>query len=325
MAARNHRVGFTLIELLVVIAIIAILIALLLPAVQQAREAARRSQCRNNLKQMGLAVHNYADTFGMFPGGKMNGPATPSTNRGCGSNADWYHDTGWYWQIFPYIDQAPLYNGINMQESVGCNRGFNPAAPWDGNWRAKTTPISVYGCPSDGLRNNEFTTGWARYRTNYQPNYGNTDFAQRNVTATDVFLGAPFGNRRTVKFSDINDGTSNTIMFGEVLTTTGTGYDGSIADPLGRAGFFVTRNTPNPRVNEISHGTCPPVAELNGVFGCQTTGTREAMVFNARSKHTGGVHVTLCDGTVRFISDNINLAVWRGLSTTRGAETIGDF
>lgn len=195
MNMRTRRFGFTLIELLVVIAIIAVLIALLLPAVQQAREAARRSQCKNNLKQFGLAMQTYHDSSKLLPLGKLLAPgATGPTigTRGCGG-ATYYHECHWYYGIMPYIDLAQIHKMVTFSEPIGCDHGYNPAAPWANNFKAKTTKIAIHGCPSDGLRENEFTTGWARHRSNYQPNYGNTDFGQQNVNGL-TFKGAPFGS-----------------------------------------------------------------------------------------------------------------------------------
>jgi len=322
----KRRGAFTLIELLVVIAIIAVLIALLLPAVQQAREAARRSQCKNNLKQLGIAVHNYHDTFNLLPLGKLMGAAPPANNRGCGNGGTWYHETNWYVALMPYVDQAPMFNGINPSEPLGCDHGANPAAPWDGNWRAKTTKIALHGCPTDGIKENEFGGGWARLRTNYMPNYGNTTWGQTNLSAatTDTFWGAPFGNGTRVKIADINDGTSNTALFMEVITPNGLGYDGNIADILGRAGAATGRYTPNSPSFEIS-AVCPPTTSLNGIPGCTGTGDIFAQIFTSRSKHTGGVHTSMCDGSVKFVSNNIDTNIWRGVSSTRGSEVLGDF
>ena len=326
MLARKRFSGFTLIELLVVIAIIAVLIALLLPAVQQAREAARRSQCKNNLKQLAIAVHNYHDAANLFPLGKLLGAAPPLGNRGCGNGGSWYHETNWYTAIMPYIDQAPMFNGLNTSEPVGCDRGFNPAAPWDGNWRAKTTKIAVHGCPSDGIKENEFTGGWARLRTNYMPNYGNTNWGQTNISAavTDTFWGAPFGNGTRISFKDITDGTSNTTLFLEVIAPSGLGYDGNIADILGRAGAATGRYSPNSPSFEESQ-VCPPVTSLNGIPGCTTQGNVALQVFTARSKHVGGTHAAMCDGAVKFFSNNIDTNIWRGLCSTRGGEVLGEF
>ncbi len=326
METRKRRVGFTLIELLVVIAIIAVLIALLLPAVQQAREAARRSQCKNNLKQFGLAMENYHDTFQVFPMGKLLGAgATGPTvgTRGCGGSRDWWHECHWYYAIMPYVDQAPMHKMLNFAEPIGCDRGANPAALWVGNWQAKTSKILIHGCPSDGLKQNEFTTGWARHRTNYQPNYGNTNFGQQNVNGL-TFNGAPFGSGLKVTMADIRDGTSSTLQMMEVLTSTGTGYDGNISDTLGRTGVVTAQYPPNTRVFEISQN-CPTVVNLNGIPGCTVNGTIFQNTHSARSIHAGGVHAVMCDGSVRFFNNTIATSIWQGLSTTKGKETLGDF
>ncbi|HEY4262773.1 MAG TPA: DUF1559 domain-containing protein [Schlesneria sp.] len=325
MQRQWRRKAFTLIELLVVIAIIAVLIALLLPAVQQAREAARRTQCKNNLKQLGIATHTYHDTFNLLPLGKLTNGNPQTSNRGCGSGGTWYHETNWYVALMPYVDQGPMFNAINSSEPVGCDHGANAAAPWDGNWRAKTTKIALHGCPSDGIKENEFGGGWARLRTNYMPNYGNTNFTAQSLGSapTDTFWGAPFGNGARVKIADINDGTSNTALFMEVITPNGTGFDGNIADIMGRAGVVMGRNTPNTGTFELSE-VCPPTTSLNGIPGCTQVGFDQE-IFNSRSKHVGGVTVCMCDGSVRFVSNNIDTNVWRGVSTTRGSEVLGDF
>lgn len=326
MRCKSRRTAFTLIELLVVIAIIAVLIALLLPAVQQAREAARRSQCKNNLKQLGIAVHNYHDTHNLFPLGKLLGAAPPLGNRGCGNGGGWYHETNWYIAMMPYVDQGPLFNNVNHSEPVGCDRGFNPGAPWDGNWAAKRTKVPVHGCPSDGIKENEFGGGWSRLRTNYMPNYGNTTWGQTNIGTLphEMFQGAPFGNGLRVRVADINDGTSNTTLFLEVIAPNGLGYDGNIADILGRAGAATGWNTPNTPAFEVSQ-VCPPASSLNGIPGCTTQGNIALQIFNARSKHVGGVHAVMCDGAVKFFSNNIDSLMWRGLCSTRGGEVLGEF
>lgn len=329
MSRQRRRGGFTLIELLVVVAIIAIVMGLLLPAVQQAREAARRTQCRNHLKQIGLAIHNYNDSFNLFPMGKLLRDYPPAGTRGCGGpgvwNGRWEHNTHWYWAIFPYIDQANLYNGLNLDEPISCDHGVNPPAPWQGNWVAKRAKITIYGCPTDGLKDNEFSVpnfGWSRWRTNFQPNYGNTNF-QQTAIGPDQFMGAPFGNGMTCTFRDMIDGSSNTLLFMEVLTTTGPGFDGNIADPMGRAGAAMGRFPPNSREFERSQ-VCPNSTHLNGIPGCAFVAVPD-QIFTARSKHTGGVFAVLCDGSVKFFSENIDWNLWRGLSSTRGGEIVGDF
>lgn len=323
MDVRRRKPGFTLIELLVVIAIIAVLIALLLPAVQQAREAARRSQCKNNLKQMGLAFHNYHDTYNVMPMGKLLAPGNGLTNRGCGGST-YYHEVHWYWAIMPYIDQGPLYNLLDFREPPGCDRGANPTtAPWNNHWIAKRTKIAVHGCPSDGLKENEFTTGWSRHRSSYQPNYGNTNFGQQNVNGL-TFVGAPFGNGTKVRMADITDGTSNTLFMMEVIAPIGAGYDGNIGDTMCRTGVVMAQFPPNSAVFDRSQN-CPTAANFNGIPGCTVDSNILTNHHTARSKHTGGVHALMGDGTVRFVSNSINTRLWQNLSSSKGGETVGDF
>ena len=182
----GFRRGFTLIELLVVIAIIAILIALLLPAVQQAREAARRSQCKNNVKQIGLALHNYHDTFRAFPAAFYRGTTT---------SPGW----GWVAMILPYIDQAPLYNKLDTGS-------VKPSAT------ASTlvqTVLSAYRCPSDtGKATNSNRNNWGT--SNYAGVWGSGDANESISSGNGIFSASS-----SVRMRDITDGTSNTIGIGE--------------------------------------------------------------------------------------------------------------
>ncbi len=317
----RQRVAFTLIELLVVIAIIAVLIALLLPAVQQAREAARRTQCKNNLKQLGVAMHNYHDTFLMLPLGTIDGP--PNKRAGTGGG-DWADDNNWLHMILPYIDQANMYNTIDFRFA------WHNGAPGTGNVMAQTK-IPVENCPSDGIEIDEPGTNWARIRGNYVVNFGNTVYGGASQPAYNgvTFGGAPFGIRYGANFAAITDGTSNTIMVGEILTLDGTGWLGYTSEVmLAGGGAFTAYNTPNTTACELLARQCF-TGPNSGIPCCTSVGGSAAnvvqQVISARSKHVGGVHVGMCDGAVRFVSNNIDTGVWRGLSTTRGAEIISDF
>jgi len=314
---RYSRTGFTLIELLVVIAIIAVLIALLLPAVQQAREAARRTQCKNQLKQLGLAMHNYHDTSKQLPPGAIKWVGDPS--RG-GASAQYYDDHGWYTQIGPFIDQAPWYNLIN----------FNVQISDASNEQVRRAKIALYGCPSDGLKNNEWgSTTWSRWRGNYAVNWGNTNYGQVAKAGVN-FGGAPFSYRGSSNFSGINDGMSNTLMMAEIITSSGPGWDGPISEMQIATGgqTFNAWLTPNSAACEEVTRVCPAVGSLNGISCCTViggAGAEASQSFSSRSKHTGGTHVLMCDGATRFVSNNIDLNVWRNLSTARGGETVSDF
>jgi prepilin-type N-terminal cleavage/methylation domain-containing protein/prepilin-type processing-associated H-X9-DG protein len=298
--------GFTLIELLVVIAIIAVLIALLLPAVQQAREAARRTQCKNNLKQLGLAMHNYHDTLNRFP--------FAAHHWGYG---------GWVLFVMPYIDQAPLYNKWNHSTQYH-------VAP---NVSLTLGRLSAHSCPSDTATATWVATGMPNY--NYAVNVGNTSLARVSPLNGVTFLKAPFyyEESRTLPaisygIRDVVDGTSNTLMLSEVR-------NGIINNDLrgltwfGRHCGFTTHNSPNTATPDYPEpGWCPagastPDLPCVGQSGYDTGATPASM--SSRSRHTGGVQVTMCDGAVRFISNNIDLATWRALSSMQGGEIISEF
>ncbi len=303
--------GFTLIELLVVIAIIAILIALLLPAVQQAREAARRSACKNNLKQLGLALHNYHDMYNGFPPGAIRRYQT-------GVNSWSTSQLTWMARILPLTDQASLYNRVDWLREPGAG-GANASV--------RNVAIPIYRCPSDpGTKPN--------------PNYEPTNYVVciGNSQSGDSKEGVFSINSHT-RIADVKDGTSNTMCAAECLvgrpwvkrySTDTAGYNLCLvgADPNingnvatdGRAFSWMygmrnlawtysTRLRPN-----------DPATENHECELWTSTG-----IFAARSQHEGGVHVLLTDGAVRFVTENIDLNLWRALGTKNGQETIGDF
>lgn len=312
---RHPSRGFTLIELLVVIAIIAVLIALLLPAVQQAREAARRTQCKNQLKQLGLAMHNYHDTARQLPPGTVKWIGDPGRT---GPTSQYYDDHCWYSMMGPYIDQAPWYATIN----------FNAQISDASNDAARRMKIGLYGCPTDGMKNNEWGSNtWARWRGNYVVNWGNTNYGQQASGGVN-FGGAPFSYRGSSNFSAITDGLSNTLMMAEVITSnTSPGWGGPISEIQISTGgqTFNGWLTPNSPACDLAWRICPAAGDLNGISCCSPAGNDVSQYFTSRSKHVGGVQVVMCDGAVRFISNNIDLNVWRGLTTARGGETLGDF
>jgi prepilin-type N-terminal cleavage/methylation domain-containing protein/prepilin-type processing-associated H-X9-DG protein len=305
----QKKSGFTLIELLVVIAIIAILIALLLPAVQQAREAARRSQCKNNMKQLGLAMHNYHDVMGNFPIASMGSRATLITDNNQSGNV-------WMRYIMPYIDQANMYN--KWDETRQYAQG--------GNTALIRTVVPTLLCPSDSA-----TKTWNNTPNyNYAVNLGNTTVQSTNPFNGVSYKGGPFkwSNSSTTGYSykirDIVDGTSNTILLGEIRQ----GQNGQ--DLRGLIWYvphvgFTSHYPPNTSVpDNLSSGFC---VAANSAIGlpCQGTSSSAPLNFSARSMHTGGVHVTMCDGSVRFASENIDIGTWRALSTRYGNETIGEW
>lgn len=245
---QRQRPAFTLIELLVVIAIIAILIALLLPAVQQAREAARRSQCKNNLKQIALALHNYHDTFGVFTPGMIG----PQAYTDMGPNG--VFRLGWGPLLLPYLEQSALYNQIAPFVDGTANASGSPAT-WPG---ASTTRIPVHLCPSDPnkKKNRGFTSSGsstARTFSNYAGNMGSTGIHNGSHNrATD--LNGIFFAMSDVSMRDILDGTSNTLLLGEILIVmdestgsndNGADWHGYHWNMRGPNTWFSSRRPPN--------------------------------------------------------------------------------
>lgn len=308
--------AFTLIELLVVIAIIAILIALLVPAVQKVRESAARSQCSNNLRQVALGMHNYHDTFKALPPGVSN--ATPYWGQG-----------GWQVCILPYIEQEAIRN---MYIDYGVSGGKNYYDP--ANIAGATgKQIQMLLCPSDTPPNLRGWPGGASSTTyhNYVVNYGNTGIDETATwqIATYAglnFQGAPF--TRGVpplglgqKLGKINDGTSTTLMISELIQ--GKGNDLRGCTWWGSGSGFVTSLRPNDSAPDLSWSDatwCNPTPP-NPPCAFRTV----AYVFGARSRHPGGINVAMCDGSLRFIVDGIDIVTWQSLSTTTGNETIGDY
>jgi prepilin-type N-terminal cleavage/methylation domain-containing protein/prepilin-type processing-associated H-X9-DG protein len=254
----QRRRGFTLIELLVVIAIIAVLIALLLPAVQAAREAARRAQCSNNLKQLGLALHNYESANNCFPSATIyNVNVPPCTSPGFGNNCQ---NTPWFLLMLPYIEQGPLYNSFNA--SVGMEGVTVQGVPGGFiiNSTIFTTKIATFQCPSDNISQYSLQTifqlPWQASKGNYGINWGNTDQGQAilggNFTKFPaLFLQSPFGVSRTgngpfnCRIASVTDGTSNTNFVSEILQGATDDIRGTMWVDNAGAGSFMTRFAPN--------------------------------------------------------------------------------
>jgi len=301
---RRQSPGFTLIELLVVIAIIAILIALLLPAVQQAREAARRTQCRNSLKQLGLAMHNYHDTFRMFPGVSYDHEIQ-------GGDENLHASYGWAVFLFPFIDQAPAYNRLNP----GSLR-LHDAVKVPELLTVLQTPMEVFRCASD--------TG-PKLNTHYPINDRSGSTANRKPVAMSNYVGVSSagdvdrldtngtfvpatnvqGNRiGTRSIRDLTDGTSNTLMIGERTWKLGSVEIGA-ANVFGHNGNADIEHSPNYNDGFISvvAGGKPDLNETATCgTGCNDVDGRQGF----SSVHTGGAHFLSGDGAVRFISENID-------------------
>lgn len=311
---RRNR-GFTLIELLVVIAIIAVLIALLLPAVQQAREAARRSQCKNNLKQLGLALHNYHDTYGRFPPGSISRTTTVF------GGPEWPYFIHF---LLPYLDQTPMYN--ELATNWGRPGPWLDAAQWPTTVRVG---ISALQCPSDGKGGAIKLAGTAVAlpSSNYLGFFSGLNDGQ---TAADAGLTrTAFAMNRGASMRDLTDGSSNTMLMAEYLTGTTVDWRGWMYTNRAGAQFMHATNGPNSTIGDnllaYAYACTPEVSLPAQNLPCTPDGNTNNNFATSRSRHVGGVHVLLGDGAVRFVSNNINLTTWQNLAWIADGSVIGEF
>ncbi len=319
---QRWRRAFTLIELLVVIAIIAVLIALLLPAVQQARESARRTQCKNHLKQLGLAMHNYHDTHLIFPG---NGWAIRPTwvDQRKGSVLV---------QILPYIDQAPLYNAIdfNVQDveniSVAGKPIWSKVIPgylcpsWPGEPKRSDGRAYTNYAPSMGAQRMDVNGGTgcpgrysphggynaSGYFGNGPAGHGNNE----NMTEISGMFGRFSG---AVRLAQVVDGTSNTILMGEIRPDCSDHFTN---------GWMHINSIWSATTAPINFPTCPGSPALSD--NCHKSDTWNTSQ-GFKSQHVGGAHFVLSDGSVRFISENVDYATYQKLGDRRDGQTVGEF
>jgi prepilin-type N-terminal cleavage/methylation domain-containing protein len=339
----SFRRGFTLIELLVVIAIIAILIALLLPAVQQAREAARRSQCKNNVKQIGLALFNYHDTFGMFTPalissgrcGQANSWA-PASATECPSSRPVLNTTGWV-LLLPYLDQSPLYNRYNFNVCSSQDSGASgrtPAGTDTINQPIYSQKLAVFDCPSDPVsmaphNRNPGTNGYYSNRGARRSSYffAAGDLEDRSASYLNYvnrLRAGAFGNDGAARIQDLKDGSTQTILVGESKQLGKCSGAGSTSEYVHFGPFW------GAGVHTCCHGRTPNNDVRFTVNGRFNTTATSAPTFQYAwgfgSHHTGGAHFLLGDGSVRFISDNVNYVnIFQRLNWVHDGAVTGEF
>jgi len=330
--SRTFRGGFTLVELLVVIAIIGVLIALLLPAVQQAREAARRMQCSNQLKQLGIALHNYHDTYGSFV------PRKQGTTEGGGNNCNRGRASGFI-GLLPFLEQAAMYDQIKAGDTT-----FNPWGPaaWSG-WNVWNIPPQMLLCPSATSQNPQNNS------VNYMFSVGDTINNNRDRTN----LRGLFQNREGVSFADITDGSSNTIAMSERLVTnfslgsksgnidikhgTATGFSGLSGNPgqcIGSAtgNFYTTASDIKGRTGwrwtdgqseKVGFTTVTPPNSPSCIDGTNGNGDGQHTIMPPTSNHPGGCMGLYADGSVSFVIDTIDTGDLSAANVTSGISPYG--
>lgn len=349
MARQNgvfRKRGFTLIELLVVIAIIAVLIALLLPAVQQAREAARRTQCKNNLKQLGLALHNYHDTNLVFPPAYINAVAAPAND---------VNVSGIAVKLLPYIDQGPLYNLYNSSVPVTDQPGNYDPVACAANRTVVGTQLAAWKCPSSSapelstiaIPANALATGFPP--TTWTVSYARGDYCVtsgvRKAYSLYTYNGTTTGRRNGAmavagvkgesrSFKDITDGASNTICFGErtgsstmyvkqTATTNpaiiGPSNINGITNGVGWGDFLIGENWTMGTNNDATTSTVTVAGSTDDGGPCAINCTNARGSYH--SFHVGGAHFLMCDGSVRFVSENVAAPNFGGSLTAFMGET----
>ena len=307
--------AFTLIELLVVIAIIAVLIALLLPAVQQAREAARRSQCKNNLKQYGLALANYHDTYGMFAIGGTGGCCSLPPNL------------GFQPRLLPYLDQAPLFNQLNMSAADTTTLTLSNGST------VISQQIPVALCPSDGINpypgvgqnNYDGSLGSqanGSVDSNCNPYNSFALQSENNGDGLNISALSGMGSRDgpSVSIRDVTDGTSNTIHMGEVLPSCNDHSGGGFWQMNAAGNFHASTIV---AINDYT--TCSWASTGQRRYPNCTNWNNWNISWGFRSRHTGGAHFLFVDGSVHFLSENISMQTYQYLGGRADGQVVGSY
>jgi prepilin-type N-terminal cleavage/methylation domain-containing protein/prepilin-type processing-associated H-X9-DG protein len=343
----RSRSGFTLVELLVVIAIIGVMVGLLLPAVQAAREAARRMSCGNNMKQLGLGLHNYHAAFNMLPmqsGGTHSGP----TNNG--------KILSWLIPILPYVEQQALWEQISNPSNVGGTWPAMGPLPWTTGYEPWRTTVGTYRCPSDPAVGVPGQTGLNNYSACLGDCYQTTDWGGVNADGTIGDAGAKtrlrgvFESRYFTRLRDVLDGTANTIALGEIVVDAGNleiigqpkfdQRDPFFDDPQrcftdnvdpARPQFYLNANNTGAgdqrRGRRWADGR-PMFTSVNTVRppnkeSCLWGGDGSDGTYTMASRHQGGCHVVFADGAVKFITDSIESGNQSQRNLPRAGTTVG--
>jgi prepilin-type N-terminal cleavage/methylation domain-containing protein len=315
----NHRRGFTLVELLVVIAIIGVLIALLLPAVQTAREAARRAQCANNLKQVGIALHLHHEALGHLPPGHYWDPLIPEAQ---GTNRNMENAT-WITFILAYFEEGNLAKAIDKKQGMGYSVFPGPHP----NRIVTQTTLPTMVCPSNGKVPTILDGNYAR--GNYAANNGigpRTECSDKQYPVTRRPQGrdpGPFYLDSEVSFASFRDGTSTTVLCSEIITVEGADNRGIMHFSEGP--LYHHNYTPNDKTRDEIRQTYTDV-QGKVYFGCNSTPDAPCIgtfgfwsvpvqTMTARSYHPGGVCAVMGDGSVHFVAETIDLAIWKAASS----------
>jgi prepilin-type N-terminal cleavage/methylation domain-containing protein/prepilin-type processing-associated H-X9-DG protein len=355
----NRKLGFTLIELLVVIAIIGVLVALLLPAIQQAREAARRSQCKNNLKQVGLALANYADAFGALPLGRVTHlPTNPvGFPDGTGFMFSGSLETAWLPQMLPYIESQTVADEYNFSlGAMGKNLDGIPA-----NSTVAGRRLGMFQCQTDRDLFYAFDGtipfvgpilgAYKMSMGNYTASWGNTDWLQADLDGGKIpYMKSAFGTQKTT-YNEFTDGTSKTVVMAESIKGTAPDSRGFLWFSMGGGNLFNSRIPPNgtgdyygltaamPRVDPTTgrpdrgNNSGDVMPSFDGqhrfcrseppMLPCDSAPSTMIKGFAAtRSRHAGGVHALFGDGSVTFVGNSIDPQLWISVNTIAGGEVL---
>lgn len=288
------------------IAIIGVLIGLLLPAVQKVREAANRAKCSNNLKQLVLALHNYHDTYQVFPPGYISNAST-FNNVSDGSEATWVYF------LLPFFEQDALFRSVDYNAARTSN-GFGSGSA--GTQLCRTTRLSMMTCPSDNP-NSAPAFGGGYMRGNYVANGGiGPQTSPLTGVPPDHTVQGMFYVVSRRRMADIVDGTSNTVFLSELINPVGSDHRGVMWYPEGP--IYQHNNTPNSGIDQVRIGSCvnDPIAPCTGAYTAWNT---RQLIFTARSRHSGGVNVAMGDGTVRFVANSITLSTWQAVCTPQAS------